>query len=573
MFDIWFHNHFLANAPTARPLLLLMDGHSSHYNPSTIKTAAAQQIILFCLPPHTTHIAQPLDVASFGVLKQRWNEQCQQYMANNPGKVVTRFQFSELFSHAWAEAMVPHNICAGFKAAGVYPLDSAAFVARTAASDPNDSPLPSSSLKFVPMYSPIAPKNRRAQSFTQEEKENFQQRYDEGYDLSNDPKYFSWLHIHHPDEAKRLCELIVDPTEEPRSQQTASAVEGVICKSGLSKLLELPKPPAKCVPPAKKSCAKVLTSTENLKLIEKKEREKREKIDLKESRRREREARREEKIQEKEKKKQKIDASMKFTPQEVELFERRHENGYDLTIDSRYMLWLNSTHPKEAERLRSKNLQSTVEETVMNNEVEGKKNGSRNQEGLSGVDQHKKLLTNSKNKKDTVSSSMCSTAKEGRNASLRTTKSATLKQQSTHKREEQAGRSTRKIGGSSVKKADGFTTISSTGTRSGRVTRSQTAQNSKKSKSSDSCSISKPRKKTATDTAAKVSKIVTRSNKECNYSPSPAPESDTSGSLAISDYEEGEFLIIQLYTAHDIAYWLHNSPSLSSTHTGTIFSY
>ena len=68
VFDIWFHNHFLVYAPTARPLLLLMDGHSSHYNPSTIKTAAAQQVILFCLPPHTTHIAQPLDVGCFGVL-------------------------------------------------------------------------------------------------------------------------------------------------------------------------------------------------------------------------------------------------------------------------------------------------------------------------------------------------------------------------------------------------------------------------------------------------------------------------------------------------------------------------
>ena len=64
----------------------------------------------------------------------------------------------------------------------------------------------------------------------------------------------------------------------------------------------------------------------------------------------------------------------------------------------------------------------------------GKKNGSRNQEGLSGVDQHKKFLTNCKNKKDSVSSSMCSTAKKGRNASLRTTKSATLKQQSTQKK-------------------------------------------------------------------------------------------------------------------------------------------
>ena len=65
-------------------------------------------------------------------------------MANNPGKVVTRFQFSELFSRAWTEAMVPRNIFAGFKAAGVYPLDSAAFVARTAARDSNSSLLPSS---------------------------------------------------------------------------------------------------------------------------------------------------------------------------------------------------------------------------------------------------------------------------------------------------------------------------------------------------------------------------------------------------------------------------------------------
>ena len=167
------------------------------------------------------------------------------------------------------------------------------------------------------MYSPIAPKNRRAQSFTQEEKEICQQRY-EGYDLSNDPKYFSWLHIHHSDEAKHLCELIVNPTEEPRNQQMASAVEGVIRKSGLSKLLEPPKP-AKCVPPAKKSGAKVLTSTENLKLIEK--REKREKIKLKETKRREREARRE-KIREKEKKKQMVDAPVKFTSQEIQLFEQ-----------------------------------------------------------------------------------------------------------------------------------------------------------------------------------------------------------------------------------------------------------
>ena len=561
VFDIWFHNHFLAYAPTARPLLLLMDGHSSHYNPSTIKTAAAQQIILFCLPPHTTHIAQPLDVAAFGVLKQCWDEQCHQYMANNPGKVVTRFQFSDLFSRAWAEAMIPRNICAGFKAAGVYPLDSAAFIARTASSDVTDSPAHSSSLKFVPMYSPIAPKSRRTQSLTQEEEKHFQQRFEEGYDLSNDPKYISWLHIHHPDEAKRLCELIIDPTEESQSQQTASDVEGVIRKSGLSKLLQLPKLPAKCVPPAKKSCAKVLTSTENLKRIEQKEREKREKIELKEAKRREREAKREEKIQEKEKKKQNADTSIKFTPQEVKLFARRHENGYNLTIDSRYMLWLNSTYPDEAKRLRSK---KTMERTVTSNEVGGTKDGSTSCEELSDDDQHDTLLTKSKNPKDPVSAraSTCNTAKKGRNTSLCTTKGATSKQRSTQKKGEQAsGSRLKKGGGSKSGSASLCTTKSATSkqrstqksgepagesrlmkasTKSGslRVTRSQT-QNSRNAKLCDS---STSRKKSVASTAAKACTIVTRSKKGCKQSPSPVPESDMSESSAIgSDYEEGEF--------------------------------
>ena len=235
-------------------LLLLMDGHSSHYNPSTIKTAAAQQVILFCLPPHTTHIAQPLDVGCFGVLKRYWDEECHEYMAKNKGKLVTRFQFSELFSQAWARTMVPRNICAGFKATGVYPLDSTVF---TANSDLAKSP-PSSALKFVPMYSPIAPKSKRILTCSEEKGESFRQRYEDGPDLSNDPKFFSWLHVNHPDEAKRLCELLVDHTAEKR-QTSEPAVDVIARKSCLTKLLNYPKAPAQSAPPhVKKSCAEVL---------------------------------------------------------------------------------------------------------------------------------------------------------------------------------------------------------------------------------------------------------------------------------------------------------------------------
>ena len=31
LFYLWFRNHFLVYAPPTRPLLLLLDGHSSHY--------------------------------------------------------------------------------------------------------------------------------------------------------------------------------------------------------------------------------------------------------------------------------------------------------------------------------------------------------------------------------------------------------------------------------------------------------------------------------------------------------------------------------------------------------------
>ena len=47
LFSNWFHSHFLRYVPTARPLLLLMDGHSSHYCPDTIRMAAQEKIIIF----------------------------------------------------------------------------------------------------------------------------------------------------------------------------------------------------------------------------------------------------------------------------------------------------------------------------------------------------------------------------------------------------------------------------------------------------------------------------------------------------------------------------------------------
>ena len=72
LFEEWFKHHFLVHAPPARPLLLLLDGHVSHYNLNVLRMAAEEEIIIFCLPPHTTHLLQPLDNGLFASLKSHW---------------------------------------------------------------------------------------------------------------------------------------------------------------------------------------------------------------------------------------------------------------------------------------------------------------------------------------------------------------------------------------------------------------------------------------------------------------------------------------------------------------------
>jgi hypothetical protein len=120
----------------------------------------------------------------------------------------------------------------------------------------------------------------------------------------------------------------------------------------------------------------VLTSVENIRAMEKKEREKKEKARLKEERKRDMEKKRKERAKLAAEKKQRIEAKKierariqkersqlqnrkktakrlthekehhySFTEEEIKLYERRFENGYDLKTDERYNAWLKGRDP------------------------------------------------------------------------------------------------------------------------------------------------------------------------------------------------------------------------------------
>ena len=97
-----------------RPLLVLLDGHSSHYEPASIELAKTEGVIIFCLPPHTTQDSQPLDCTVFGPLKRHWSAICQEFQQKHPGMVISKLNFTELFVKAWLQALTPANIVAGF---------------------------------------------------------------------------------------------------------------------------------------------------------------------------------------------------------------------------------------------------------------------------------------------------------------------------------------------------------------------------------------------------------------------------------------------------------------------------
>ena len=55
LFKVWLKDHLLKYAVGIRPLLLVLDGHSTHYQPELIKYAKSNDVILMCMPSPSYH--------------------------------------------------------------------------------------------------------------------------------------------------------------------------------------------------------------------------------------------------------------------------------------------------------------------------------------------------------------------------------------------------------------------------------------------------------------------------------------------------------------------------------------
>ena len=121
----WLQRVFLPNtSPSAdRWRLLLLDGHGSHTPIDFMITCKVNKVYLLYLPPHASHVLQPLDLAPFSVLKSRYRAEIRALSALDDAAPIKKERFVTSYNKARDEGLSERVIRAGWKAAGLAPYN------------------------------------------------------------------------------------------------------------------------------------------------------------------------------------------------------------------------------------------------------------------------------------------------------------------------------------------------------------------------------------------------------------------------------------------------------------------
>ena len=152
LFQQWFSTNFLQYANKARPLLLILDNHTTHIDVKVLKEAKQNDVIMICIPPHTSHLFQPLDVGVFHQMKEYFRKLASAYTREHIEE-KTQVEFVQFLYIAHQSSMTEEHLKSGFERACIYPCDVEKAVSKV--KKPNKETLIDSSKKKPSKYSNI----------------------------------------------------------------------------------------------------------------------------------------------------------------------------------------------------------------------------------------------------------------------------------------------------------------------------------------------------------------------------------------------------------------------------------
>lgn len=116
-----FHEYVMSkNIPL--PVILFVDGHSTHISLPTATFCAENGIILYCLLENATHILQACDIGLFSPMKSKWRMHLKNWQMDHLGEAFTKTHFPEVFKSVWESVTTLQNSISAFRRSGLFPL-------------------------------------------------------------------------------------------------------------------------------------------------------------------------------------------------------------------------------------------------------------------------------------------------------------------------------------------------------------------------------------------------------------------------------------------------------------------
>lgn len=128
LFVKWLQHFVKTVAPSKeKPVLLILDNHYSHSTLESYNFCREHFITIVSIPPHTSHMLQPLDVVFYGPLKKAYNRECDLYIKSHNLQKITPYDVAGLFNKAYMRVASIEKGTSGFASTGIFPLNPHKF--------------------------------------------------------------------------------------------------------------------------------------------------------------------------------------------------------------------------------------------------------------------------------------------------------------------------------------------------------------------------------------------------------------------------------------------------------------
>jgi hypothetical protein len=130
-----------------------MDGYLSYDTIEFCNYCSDNNIITLYMPPHLSHLLQPLDVGCFGPLKRAYSAQIKLFIYSWVNYIIKE-DFLPAFKAAYDKAIIKDNIIGSFRGAGLVPHDENTVLSKLDVHIRTPTPL----LPDLPQWEPKTPR-------------------------------------------------------------------------------------------------------------------------------------------------------------------------------------------------------------------------------------------------------------------------------------------------------------------------------------------------------------------------------------------------------------------------------